>query len=52
MSNEDKKKLSESIMSLEKRDLRGIYDIVRENMKTQGNNVEFDLDKLPERVLS
>lgn len=51
MSMEQKRLLGKNIMSLEQKDLRGVYDIVRENMKMDGKTVEFDLEKLPSRVL-
>ena len=39
MTIEQKKVLGKSIMSLDKKDLRGVYDIVRENMKMDGKTV-------------
>jgi hypothetical protein len=42
--------LGQNIRKLDKKDLRGVYEIVKENMEIKHDSVEFDLDTLPAKV--
>jgi len=50
MSLQDKKALCNSIKKLDPKYLRGVLDIVQECMDIQGEELEFDIDKLPSKV--
>lgn len=50
MSLQEKKQLCNSIKKLEPKYLRGVLDIVQECMDIQGEELEFDIDKLPSKV--
>ena len=46
----EKKSLCQSIKNLDPRHLKGVLDIVKECMDIQGEELEFDIDKLPPKV--
>ena len=50
MSIQEKKQLCQNIKKLEPRFLRGVLDIVKESMDVQGEELEFDIDKLPTKT--
>ena len=50
MSFLEKKSLCQSIKNLDPRHLKGVLDIVKECMDIQGEELEFDIDKLPPKV--
>ena len=50
MTLHEKKLLGQNIRKLDKKDLRGVYEIVKENMEIKHDSVEFDLDTLPAKV--
>ena len=46
----EKKALCQSIKNLDPKYLKGVLDIVKECMDIQGEELEFDIDKLPLKV--
>ena len=50
MSFLEKKSLCQSIKNLDPKYLKGVLDIVKECMDIQGEELEFDIDKLPPKV--
>ena len=50
MSLLEKKSLCQSIKNLEPKHLKGVLEIVKECMDIKGEELEFDIDKLPPRV--
>lgn len=50
MSFLEKKGLCQSIKNLDPKYLKGVLDIVKECMDIQGEELEFDIDKLPPKV--
>jgi hypothetical protein len=50
MSLLEKKSLCQSIKNLEAKHLKGVLEIVKECMDIKGEELEFDIDKLPPRV--
>jgi hypothetical protein len=50
MSLLEKKSLCQSIKNLEPKHLKGVLEIVKECMDIKGQELEFDIDKLPPRV--
>mmetsp|Transcript_13350 Transcript_13350/g.19489 ORF Transcript_13350/g.19489 Transcript_13350/m.19489 type:complete len:416 (+) Transcript_13350:19-1266(+) len=50
MTIQEKKQLCQNIKKLEPRFLRGVLDIVQESMDVQGEELEFDVDKLPAKT--
>ncbi|OMJ92340.1 hypothetical protein SteCoe_4890 [Stentor coeruleus] len=50
MSFIEKRSLCQSIKNLDPKFLKGVLDIVKECMDIQGEELEFDIDKLPPKV--
>mmetsp|Transcript_368 Transcript_368/g.396 ORF Transcript_368/g.396 Transcript_368/m.396 type:complete len:418 (-) Transcript_368:34-1287(-) len=50
MTLQEKKLLCQNIKRLDPKFLRGVLDIVQECMDVQGEELEFDIDKLPSKV--
>lgn len=50
MTLQEKKTLCQNIKKLDPKFLRGVLDIVQECMDVQGEELEFDIDKLPSKV--
>jgi hypothetical protein len=50
MTLQEKKSLCQNIKKLDPKFLRGVLDIVQECMDFQGEELEFDIDKLPSKV--
>lgn len=50
MTLQEKKQLCQNIKKLDPKFLRGVLDIVQECMDVQGEELEFDIDKLPSKV--